>query len=101
MKLIEKFMLKRCSTEVQLMLTRMKERPEDFIVVSSRFNDDVEGYWVTGQLRVADDTAGQPVSVAVAIGWAATEDEALGHYRRVRDEIRVVGEALAESLGVG
>ena len=30
MKLIEKFLLKRCSTEVQLMLTRMKERPEDF-----------------------------------------------------------------------
>lgn len=30
MKLIEKFMLKRCSTEVQIMLTRMKERPEDF-----------------------------------------------------------------------
>ena len=30
MKLIEKFMLKRCSTEVQVMLTRMKERPEDF-----------------------------------------------------------------------
>jgi len=30
MKLIEKFMLRRCSTEVQVMLTRMKERPEDF-----------------------------------------------------------------------
>lgn len=30
MKLIEKFMLKRCSTEVQVMLKRMKERPEDF-----------------------------------------------------------------------
>ena len=30
MKLIEKFMLKRCSTEVQIMLTRMRERPEDF-----------------------------------------------------------------------
>jgi hypothetical protein len=30
MKLIEKFMFKRCSTEVQVMLTRMKERPEDF-----------------------------------------------------------------------
>ena len=30
MKLIDKFMLKRCSTEVQLMLTRMQERPEDF-----------------------------------------------------------------------
>jgi len=30
MKLIEKFMLKRCSTEVQIMLARMRERPEDF-----------------------------------------------------------------------
>ena len=30
MKLIEKFLIKRCSTEVQLMLTRMRERPEDF-----------------------------------------------------------------------
>ena len=51
--------------------------PEDFIVVSSRFNDGVEGYWVTGQLRVAGDEGDQPVSVAVAIGWAATEDAAL------------------------
>ena len=30
MKLIAKFMIKCCSTEVQVMLTRMKERPEDF-----------------------------------------------------------------------
>ena len=51
--------------------------PEDFIVVESRFNDGVEGYWVTGQLRVADDAAVQPESVAVAIGWAATAEEAL------------------------
>ena len=28
--MIEKLLIKRCSTEVQLMLTRMKERPEDF-----------------------------------------------------------------------
>ena len=28
--MIEKFLIKRCSTEVQLMITRMKERPEDF-----------------------------------------------------------------------
>lgn len=39
----------------------------DFIVVSSRFNDDVEGYWVTGQLRL-DGTA-TPTSIAVAVGW--------------------------------
>jgi cytochrome oxidase assembly protein ShyY1 len=39
----------------------------DFLVVSSRFNDDVEGYWVTGQLRL-DGTA-VPTSIAVALGW--------------------------------
>ncbi len=44
--------------------------PEDFVVVSSRYNDDVEGYWVTGQLRVAERT-----SIAVALGW--TDDRAV------------------------
>ena len=39
--------------------------PDDFLVVSSRFNDGVEGFWVTGQLRVDER-----VSIAVAIGWA-------------------------------
>ncbi|MGO2519050.1 MAG: SURF1 family protein [Microbacterium sp.] len=37
----------------------------DFLIVSSRFNDETEGYWVTGQLRV-DENA----SIAVALGWA-------------------------------
>ncbi|MBO0981761.1 SURF1 family cytochrome oxidase biogenesis protein [Microbacterium sp. SD291] len=45
--------------------------PGDFIVVSGRFNDDVEGYWVTGQLRVAERT-----SIAVAIGWTADREAA-------------------------
>lgn len=44
--------------------------PGDFLIVSSRFNDGVEGYWVTGQLRVTD--AQPPTSVAVAVGWAPT-----------------------------
>jgi hypothetical protein len=48
--------------------------PGDFLVVASRYNDDVEGYWVTGQLRVAGTDA--PTSVAVALGWAPTLDEA-------------------------
>ncbi|WOF22205.1 SURF1 family protein [Microbacterium betulae] len=48
--------------------------PEDFVVVSSRFNDGVEGYWVTGQLRVAD--AERPTSVAVALGWTESREEA-------------------------
>lgn len=44
---------------------------DDFLVVSSRFNDDVQGFWVTGQLRVADRT-----SIAVAIGWAPDRESA-------------------------
>ncbi|HWI29992.1 MAG TPA: SURF1 family cytochrome oxidase biogenesis protein [Microbacterium sp.] len=53
--------------------------PGDFIVVSSRFNDRVEGYWVTGQLRVSEESTGrgdQPVSLAVAVGWAPTREAA-------------------------
>lgn len=45
--------------------------PGDFIVLSQRFNDGAEGYWVTGQLRVAERT-----SVAVALGWASTREQA-------------------------
>ena len=48
--------------------------PDDFIVVLSRFNLDQEGSWVTGQFRIAGGDA--PTSIAVAIGWAATGDEA-------------------------
>jgi len=49
--------------------------PGDFLPVASRFNDGVEGYWVTGQLRL--DGSETPTSVAVAIGWAATAQDAL------------------------
>ncbi|MFS0892985.1 SURF1 family protein [Microbacterium sp. 179-I 3D3 NHS] len=45
--------------------------PGDFLVVSSRFNDDAEGFWVTGQLRVAEST-----SIAVAVGWAPDRETA-------------------------
>jgi cytochrome oxidase assembly protein ShyY1 len=48
--------------------------PGDFIVVSSRFNDGVEGFWVTGQLRIADTAV--PSSIAVAVGWAPTLEAA-------------------------
>lgn len=52
--------------------------PGDFLVVHSRYNDGVEGYWVTGQLRIdpAESGTPAPTSVAVALGWAATEDDA-------------------------
>lgn len=42
--------------------------PDDFLIVASRFNDGAEGYWVTGQLRIAGTA--EPTSLAVAIGWA-------------------------------
>jgi len=45
--------------------------PDDFIVVSRRMNQEVEGFWVTGQLRVAEKT-----SIAVALGWAETREKA-------------------------
>lgn len=43
----------------------------DFLIVSSRFNDGAEGFWVTGQLRVDES-----VSIAVALGWAPDREAA-------------------------
>jgi len=62
--------------------------PGDFLIVQSRYNDGVKGYWVTGQLRLDDgetDVAG-PVSVAVALGWAETEDAAHAAVERLEAE---------------
>jgi cytochrome oxidase assembly protein ShyY1 len=67
--------------------------PGDFLIVSSRFNDGAEGYWVTGQLRL-DDTDG-PTSLAVAVGWAATEEEAQAAVGRLEAE----GTATVEVTG--
>ncbi|MFT4258224.1 SURF1 family protein [Microbacterium sp.] len=54
----------------------------DFIVVSSRFNDGVQGYWVTGQLRVAERT-----SIAVAIGWAPDRESADAAAQRLEADV--------------
>jgi len=48
--------------------------PGDAIVVSSRFNAGAEGYWVTGQLRITGTDV--PTSIAVAVGWTASREEA-------------------------
>ncbi|NNH04536.1 SURF1 family protein [Microbacterium ulmi] len=68
--------------------------PGDFIVVSSRFNDGVEGYWVTGQLRVEGTT--QPTSLAVALGWAATKDEADAAAAWLDERSRAVADAIVD-----
>ncbi|MBS1673965.1 MAG: SURF1 family protein [Actinobacteria bacterium] len=53
----------------------------DFLIVSSRVNDGAEGYWVTGQLRIAD--AAEPTALAVAIGWAPDEAAAKAAVHRL------------------
>ena len=44
---------------------------EDFTVLSGRLNHDVEGYWLVGHAVTPEGT-----SLAVALGWAATANEA-------------------------
>ncbi|MEV8358233.1 SURF1 family cytochrome oxidase biogenesis protein [Microbacterium sp. NPDC076895] len=74
--------------------------PEDFLVVSSRFNDGVEGFWVTGQLRIADTAT--PTSVAVAVGWAPTltvaesAAEALEQTAVAGESVTVVGRLISD-----
>jgi cytochrome oxidase assembly protein ShyY1 len=63
--------------------------PGDFLILQSRFNDGVEGYWVTGQLRLT--TTEEPTSLAVAIGWAPTEDEARAAAERLEADVSETG----------
>lgn len=51
----------------------------DFLIVSSRFNDETEGFWVTGHLRMWDGEAAfgeqtPPTSLVVALAWAPTRE---------------------------
>lgn len=45
----------------------------DYLTVSGRVNDGVEGYWVVGHLQT---DGASPAALAVALGWAPTEREA-------------------------
>jgi surfeit locus 1 family protein len=49
----------------------------DFSIISSRLNGGTEGYWVVGQLVLdAPQGSATSTSVAVALGWASTLEEA-------------------------
>lgn len=63
----------------------------DLLVVSSRFNDGVEGYWVTAPFLV-DGTA-QPTALAVALGWTATRAEADAAARSIAQELSTIDAA--------
>ncbi|ALJ19129.1 SURF1 family cytochrome oxidase biogenesis protein [Microbacterium sp. No. 7] len=74
----------------------------DFLLVSSRFNEGVEGYWITGQLRVQPDVAtlvAEPTSLAVAIAWTPTLEQALAAAARFEDAVAADPEALATLTG--
>ncbi len=62
--------------------------PDDFVVVSSRVNDGVEGAWVTGQFRVAGTE--HPTALAVAVGWAPTSEEAAEAARELNEQTDAV-----------
>ena len=64
---------------------------QDFLVVSSRFNDGVEGFWVTGRFFV--DGTESPTAIAVAIGWAATREEAGAAAEAVSSQLAMVDAA--------
>lgn len=67
--------------------------PGDFVVVSSRFNEGAQGYWVTGQLRVAGTAA--PTSLAVAIGWTDSREKADAAVQRLEERTLAVSDAVA------
>jgi cytochrome oxidase assembly protein ShyY1 len=47
--------------------------PSGYDFIAGRLNDGAQGYWVIGQLAVADEP---DTYLAVAVGWTASEDEA-------------------------
>jgi cytochrome oxidase assembly protein ShyY1 len=56
----------------QLVSVQASFVPQDFTVLSGRVNFGTEGYWLVGHAVTDDGT-----SLAVALGWAATEKDAL------------------------
>lgn len=83
MKLLDKFLIKRCSTEVQIMLKRMEERPEDF---------DYGTTW--RKLVEVADNEGSPYTKAerrmIRKYWKGCE------YARKRNEL--LGRIMAETI---
>ena len=69
----------------------------DFIVVASRYNDDVEGYWVTGQLRL--DGVATPTSIAVAVGWTRDAASAERAAETLRGEVESNPDAVVTVIG--
>jgi len=69
--------------------------PFDYVVTVCGHANETCPMWLRGEARVVHVGFDDPPALART---AATEEEALTHYRRVRDEIRAFIETLPESL---
>lgn len=69
--------------------------PDDFLVLSERFDEGEEGFWVTGRFETEEGA-----SLAVAIGWAETRDEADAAARSLAaagdEPVELTGRAIAD-----
>jgi hypothetical protein len=73
----------------------------DFLIVSSRFDEGEEGFWVTGQFRVdrASSGADGPAAIAVAVAWAPTRADADAAAASFEGEVAASGGAPVELVG--
>ena len=73
----------------------VKDVPFDYIVTVCSNANETCPMWLSGKAKVVHVGFDDPPALAKT---ARTEDEALGHYRRVRDEIRAFVEGLPKNL---
>jgi arsenate reductase len=69
--------------------------PFDYVVTVCGHANETCPMWLSGKAKVVHVGFDDPPALAKT---SRTEDEALGHYRRVRDEIRAFVEGLPDNL---
>lgn len=73
----------------------VKDVPFDYVVTVCGHAHETCPMWLSGKAKVVHVGFDDPPALAKT---ARTEDEALGHYRRVRDEIKAFVEGLPDNL---
>ena len=73
----------------------VKDVPFDYVVTVCGHANETCPMWLIGKVKVVHVGFDDPPALAKS---ARTEEESLGHYRRVRDEIRAFVEGLPENL---
>jgi surfeit locus 1 family protein len=59
----------------QLIETTGRWVPDEYTLISDRLNNGTQGWWVVGHFS-AETRTGSPAGLAVALGWASTEQRA-------------------------